>query len=117
MRYAQIDTQGNVVNMIEAEEGFSIEGFTLVLPDDKAHIGGKYENGVFSEPVPPILSIDPVTQAKKMLTISDKTILRCYEKNVSIPAEWITYRDTLRAIALGTSQDPLPKRPDYPIGS
>lgn len=55
---------------------------------------------------------------------SDKTILRCIENGVSIPASWVTYRQQLRAIiaaAGGISDvvvtDPLPTPPAYPVGT
>ncbi|NPT59118.1 tail fiber assembly protein [Paraburkholderia elongata] len=60
------------------------------------------------------------TQAQSVLTESDKTILRCYENGVTVPAAWATYRKALRAIISATSGDPaqpLPARPAYPAGT
>ena len=58
--------------------------------------------------------------AQAALTESDKTILRCGENAVVVPAAWATYRKTLRAIIAATSGDPtapLPTRPAYPAGT
>ena len=53
MHYAKIDSSGKVVNIIEAEDDYVIEGFSLVLADHHTWIGGTYIDGVFSErPVP-----------------------------------------------------------------
>lgn len=59
-------------------------------------------------------------QAQAALTESDKTILRCYENGVVVPAAWATYRKALRAIvaaATGDATQPLPTRPAYPSGT
>lgn len=59
-------------------------------------------------------------QAQAALAESDKTILRCYENAVAVPAAWTTYRNALRAIISATSGDPtqlLPVRPAYPSGT
>lgn len=58
--------------------------------------------------------------AQVALTESDKTILRCYENAVVVPAAWMTYRKTLRSIvsaASGDSTQPLPTKPPYPSGT
>lgn len=59
---------------------------------------------------------DNRVRAEAELYISDRTILRCAEAGVSVPAEWATYRRNLRAIA-GTAPGPLPERPAYPAGT
>ena len=58
--------------------------------------------------------------AQAALVESDKTILRCGENSVAVPATWATYRKALRAIVAATSGDPtvaLPTRPAYPAGT
>jgi hypothetical protein len=58
--------------------------------------------------------------ARVALTNSDKTILRCMENNVAVPAEWATYRKALRSIISATTGDPtqaLPTMPEYPSGT
>lgn len=59
-------------------------------------------------------------KALAALTDSDRTILRCYENSVIIPAEWAEYRKELRSILSSTSGDPtkeLPVAPIYPEGT
>lgn len=53
--------------------------------------------------------------AQAALDKSDTTLLRCYEKGVSVPAAWVSYRDGLRGIVTGSSTaSELPTRPPYP---
>lgn len=67
MRYAVINN-GDVVNVIEADDGFVLDGYTLV-PSDIAGPGWTYD-GEFHppapEPVPAPLSITPL-QARRAL--------------------------------------------------
>lgn len=53
--------------------------------------------------------------AQIALDKSDVTLLRCVENGVAIPAEWTTYRHSLRTIL--TSGAALPSRPAYPAGT
>ena len=56
------------------------------------------------------------TSAQVALDKSDVTILRCYERGVSVPTEWADYRAALRLIVSGTSEaTELPVRPEYPV--
>ena len=50
------------------------------------------------------------------LDASDRTILRCYEHAVPVPAEWTSYRAELRAVIAGTSTT-MPARPAFPAGT
>lgn len=61
--------------------------------------------------------VDYISQAQNALTASDKTILRCVENSVVVPAAWHTYRQTLRAIVSGSQAGPLPTIPSYPAGT
>ena len=54
------------------------------------------------------------------LAESDKTMLRCAENSVTVPAAWATYRKALRAIvgaSSGDSTQPLPAHPPYPANT
>jgi hypothetical protein len=57
-------------------------------------------------------------QAAAALAESDKTVIRCGENQVQVPAAWATYRKALRAIVGATTPgdptQPLPTRPAYP---
>jgi hypothetical protein len=54
--------------------------------------------------------------ALRALADSDRTVMRCYEAAIPLPADWVAYRLALRAI-VGTGVGPLPARPDYPAGT
>jgi hypothetical protein len=56
-------------------------------------------------------------QAQLALTRSDKTVLRCVEAGLVVPAEWAAYRAALRGIIAGAQSGPLPPRPAYPAGT
>lgn len=58
--------------------------------------------------------------ARAMLDQSDRTVLRCVEAGIAIPAAWIEYRKSLRAIVGASSGDAsqtLPSKPSYPAGT
>ena len=55
-------------------------------------------------------------QAQTALDKSDITILRCYEKSVAVPPEWVAYRTTLRTVIIGASTT-IPTMPNYPAGT
>jgi hypothetical protein len=75
-------------------------------------------NGVWSF-VAPVVSADFYgREAASLLTKSDVTVLRCLEKSIAIPSEWMAYRIALRAIVAFPSIDSvMPTRPAYPVGS
>ncbi len=54
--------------------------------------------------------------AEILLSKSDITICRCLEIGISIPAEWVTYRASLRPIAK-TGIGNIPEQPAYPEGT
>ncbi|MEX3635941.1 hypothetical protein [Paraburkholderia sp. BR14320] len=58
--------------------------------------------------------------AMAALRKSDITVLRCYEQQIQVPAEWRTYRAALRLIVSAPSGDAaagLPTMPAYPTDS
>jgi hypothetical protein len=56
-------------------------------------------------------------EAQLALAKSDITILRCVERGVAIPEEWVVYRVALRKIISEKLTDSLPLMPAYPEGS
>lgn len=70
-RFAVVDKQNTVVNVIEADEDFSIEGFVLIKDaDHAAEIGGVWTGSLFlpakEQPVEPLSPID-----KKLADLQD----------------------------------------------
>ena len=61
------------------------------------------------EPIPPTLT----QQANALLGKSDVTLARCYENGIPLPAEWVTYRQTLRSIVV-SNMGTIPSTPAYP---
>lgn len=60
------------------------------------------------------------TYALAALSESDRTVIRCYENGVPVPADWTAYRKALRAIVAAETGDPtqpLPAKPSYPVGT
>ena len=57
-----------------------------------------------------------IAQAQAALDKSDITILRCAENQVVVPAEWATYRKSLRAI-LASGTGAIPPQPAFPAGT
>lgn len=57
--------------------------------------------------------------ALSALNDSDTTVLRCFERSVQVPLEWVNYRAALRAILSMKDGDAtnLPARPAYPAGT
>jgi hypothetical protein len=70
---------------------------------------------------PPPLSAERLSallkrQALDVLSHSDITILRCVERGVTVPGEWVTYRQKLREI-VSTGTGEIPAQPEYPAGT
>ena len=101
--------------LIRLSDGAAI----LSLPDGAAAYSSYLDwlaAGNTPLPYEPPVDLRPAAQAA--LDKSDKTMLRCYEAGVAVPAEWATYRGQLRNIVSGTSAaTELPVRPAYPVGS
>lgn len=60
-----------------------------------------------------------IRNAELALEASDVTVIRCVSAGVTIPAEWQSYRNALRAIVNGadTVSIQLPPNPPYPSGT
>lgn len=53
--------------------------------------------------------------AQQRLIASDSVVMRCYESDVPVPANWKTYRAALRAIITDpTSTETVPDAPPEP---
>ncbi|PMQ04150.1 hypothetical protein DyAD56_15795 [Dyella sp. AD56] len=78
---------------------------------------GADSNGNPISVAPPPAVVTLVPAARQALAESDLTVLRCYEKAISVPADWVAYRDALRAIVSGGNSTSLPSMPAYPSGS
>lgn len=72
----------------------------------------------FTPPPSVIPAVDMRPAAQAALDRSDITIIRCYEHAVAVPADWVAYRNALRAIVAGgpTSAAP-PPAPAFPAGT
>jgi hypothetical protein len=58
--------------------------------------------------------------AQTELNNSDVTVIRCVESDIPVPADWVAYRKSLRAIVGAESGDAtkeFPIKPPYPEGS
>ena len=55
-----------------------------------------------------------IDDALNFLRASDIVILRCIESGTEIPQEWKSYREKLRDIVSGRTEDLIPLRPDFP---
>lgn len=92
-------------------------------PCDASVVSGDTFNGTtFSAAVASASTTWATYQASAQLALdkSDRTVLRCIENGVTVPATWATYRKDLRAIISAASGDPtqsLPTQPSYPTGT
>lgn len=87
---------------------------TMVSPPPQP--GWTYNGSVFVASAAAATDMRPAAQAA--LDRSDITVIRCYEHVVAVPAEWVAYRDALRAVvAGGPTSATLPAQPAYPAGT
>lgn len=123
--YAIIDANGNVVNVIDFEEGAEWsppEGYTSVQ-SDTAGIGWAYANGVFT--APPAPNIPPIPLKQQALTVLNYVtgpagqIMRCVAAGVAVPPTWSAYVLALRNIVNGTdtASTTLPTPPAFVPGT
>lgn len=85
---------------------------------DGAAVGwtdGTYEI-VEVETPDPAPTDDTVLRATLALTESDRTLLRCFEADISLPTEWKDYRSALRKI-IRAGSGTIPARPPFPPGT
>lgn len=98
-------------------------GYTYWLADRSKHTIKEAEltppvDALESDPGPTETELKAllVRQAQMALDKSDKTVGRCYENGIPVPAAWKDYRQQLRAIVT-TQTGEIPAQPDYPAGT
>ncbi len=69
--------------------------------------------GNMAEPAAAPADASLVSQARAALVASDRTVLRCVEAGLAVPADWHAFRNALRSVIAGRSAT-LPQQPDYP---
>lgn len=100
MPYVSRDSAGNITGAYANPQTYATE----LLADDDASL-----TAYLAKPA-------TIAKAADMLFASDRTVLRCYENGVAVPAAWVSYRKALRAVVSGTSAT-LPTQPAYPAGT
>lgn len=94
---------------------------TIEFFEDTSQIVVEGVNAVYDahDPTKPSWSTYQAS-ALALLVESDRTVMRCYEHGVDVPAAWSSYRTTLRGIVSAASGDatlPLPEHPEFPSGT
>ena len=104
----------------DAETVFAYEDETQADLIDAAQELGYQEITDGSWPPAPLVINPLVVEAARALVRSDTSILRILAAGVAVPADFLTYRAALRAIANGTdtTSTTLPAAPtDFPVGT
>ena len=133
--YARIDNN-TVAELIDLPEDVApadafVPGIAATLVDltDISPVpygGWTYDGKSFGPPVldPNLAWATYRASAQAALDRSDTTLLRCIEGGVAVPADWASYRKTLRAIVSAktapsdwTAATALPSQPAYPAGT
>ena len=94
---------------IEVADRLRVDGASVGWTD------GAYEIVEVSTP-DPAPADDTVLRATLALTESDRTLLRCFEADISLPTEWKDYRSALRKI-IRSGSGTIPVRPPFPPGT
>lgn len=90
---------GVVDNIIEAPEGFTIEGCELVAYQEGANIGYVWDGTSVVIPEPPAPTAEQIRmQRDTLLAATDWVVVYHTEKGTNIPLEWEVYRQALRDI-------------------
>ncbi|MDR3373158.1 MAG: hypothetical protein P4L98_05450 [Ancalomicrobiaceae bacterium] len=91
-----------------------------IIPPDPANRDWQAYQEWLAEGNLPVPSVAPApdtaAEARAALEASDRTVIRCVEAGVAVPAEWVAYRRALRAVVAGTSAT-MPGRPAYSAGT
>jgi len=102
-------TWTQIPGRIEVEGKLRVDGAAVGWVDEN------YEIVEVSTP-DPAPADDTVLRATIALTESDRTLLRCFEADISLPTEWKDYRSALRKI-IRSGSGTLPVRPPFPPGT
>ena len=98
-----------VPGRIEVSDKLRVDGATVGWSDDTYEIV-EVET---PDPAPPD---DSALRAQVALSESDRTVLRCFEADISLPQDWKDYRAALRKIIRDGKGD-VPARPSFPPGT
>ncbi|WP_157652783.1 hypothetical protein [Burkholderia ubonensis] len=133
-KFAAYDTEGNIVAFYDSEDSPLPDGADAIKISDAEWMscistpGYMVKNGLLVAPTPDQIAARQVaiewlacqSSARSELSLSDVTVLRCYENAIPVPAEWVAYRKSLRAIISAPRGDPtqvFPNKPSYPVGT
>jgi hypothetical protein len=133
MKKALIDPEGRIAQVEPEDKVFQVaehDGWRWVdCPDDCVAYSWQYVPGAngaagICSPPPAPTADELAAQAAALLAQSaraaleqsDITILRCVERGVAVPADWVAYRAALRECINGSLAE-LPSRPEYPAGT
>lgn len=106
---AAVQSWTQIPGRIEVSDKLRVDGASVGWTD------GAYEIVEVETPDPEPAD-DTVLRATLALTESDRTLLRCFEADISLPTEWKAYRTMLRQI-IRDGSGTLPDRPQYPAGT
>lgn len=98
-----------VPGRIEVSDNLRVDGAAVGWADDTYEI-------VEVETPDPAPVDDSALRAQVVLSESDRTLLRCFEADISLPQNWRDYRAELRKI-IRTGSGTLPVRPQFPPGT
>lgn len=110
MRYAIVEA-GVVTNVVISDTAIEQNW----IQSDAAGIGDVYQNGQFTPQPQTAAEADRVrSRRNELLAESDYVTLRAVDQGVSVPADWVTYRQALRDIT-NNQNFPFLVPADWPV--